>query len=147
MGKTDQGVVTLWMAKHYWQKHLKYIGYGGLGKQVRDILHVNDLVDLIDIQIHDIQKFQGKIYNAGGGLKNSASLLEMTELCEKITGNKITIDAELQNRPADLKAYITDNTKIKTEINWEPKISIENVFSDIYFWINKNESKLKTILN
>ena len=44
MGKTDQGVVTLWMAKHFWNQSLKYIGYGGLGKQVRDILHINDLI-------------------------------------------------------------------------------------------------------
>ena len=76
MGKTDQGVVTLWMAKHYWNQSLKYIGYGGTGKQVRDILHVDDLVELIDLQIHEIEKFSGKIYNVGGGLDNSASLLE-----------------------------------------------------------------------
>ena len=56
MGKTDQGVVTLWMAKHYWKQSLKYIGYGGLGKQVRDILHVDDLIKLIDLQIH--QKYR-----------------------------------------------------------------------------------------
>ena len=63
MGKTDQGVVTLWMAKHYWKQSLKYIGYGGTGKQVRDILHVDDLVDLVDLQIHEIEKFVGKIFN------------------------------------------------------------------------------------
>ena len=60
MGKTDQGVVTLWMAKHYWKQSLKYIGYGGKGKQVRDLLHVDDLVELIDFQIHNIEKFVGK---------------------------------------------------------------------------------------
>ena len=52
MGKTDQGVVTLWMAKHYWKQSLKYIGYEGKGKQVRDLLHIDDLVALIDYQIH-----------------------------------------------------------------------------------------------
>src|SRR5690606_17906715 len=87
MGKTDKGVVTLWMAKHFWNQSLKYIGYGGTGKQVRDILHVDDLVELIDLQIHEIEKFAGKIYNVGGGLAQSASLLEMTAICEKITGN------------------------------------------------------------
>jgi CDP-paratose 2-epimerase len=89
MGKTDQGVVTLWMAKHFWKQSLKYIGYGGIGKQVRDILHIDDLVALIDLQIHNIEKFENKVYNAGGGIRNSASLLEMTAICEKITGNKI----------------------------------------------------------
>jgi CDP-paratose 2-epimerase len=116
MGKTDQGVVTLWMAKHYWNQSLKYIGYGGEGKQVRDLLHVDDVVKLIDLQIHQIEKFEGKIYNVGGGIENSASLLEMTSICEKITGNKIKIGSEVETRTADLRIYITDNSLIEKEI-------------------------------
>ncbi len=146
MGKTDQGVVTLWMAKHYWNQSLKYIGYGGTGKQVRDILHVDDLVELIDLQIHQIEKFNGKIYNVGGGIENSASLLEMTAICEKITGNKITIGSETQTRPADLRMYITDNSIIEKEIGWKPKKSVETVFQDIYSWIKENEKQLELIL-
>ncbi len=146
MGKTDQGVAALWVAKHYWKQPLKYIGYGGLGKQVRDILHIDDLVELIDIQIHQIEKFNGKVFNAGGRIENSASLLEMTKLCEKITGNKINIQAENKNRPADLRIFITDNSKIEKEIGWKPKKSVENIFSDIYFWIKENEEQLKVIL-
>jgi CDP-paratose 2-epimerase len=146
MGKTDQGVVTLWMAKHYWNQSLKYIGYGGAGKQVRDILHVDDLVDLVDLQIHQIEKFDRKIYNVGGGLENSASLLEMTAICEKITGNKITIGSEIETRPADLRMYITDNAKIESEIGWKPKRSVETVFKDIYSWIKANETQLELIL-
>jgi CDP-paratose 2-epimerase len=146
MGKTDQGVVTLWMAKHFWNQSLKYIGYGGKGKQVRDILHVDDLVDLIDLQIHQIEKFEGKIYNVGGGLENSASLLEMTKICEKITGNKITIGSESETRAADLRIFITDNSKIESEIGWKPKRSVEKVFTDIYHWIKDNEEQLETIL-
>lgn len=146
MGKTDQGVVTLWMAKHYWNQSLKYIGYGGTGKQVRDILHVDDLVELIDLQIHEIEKFSGKIYNVGGGLENSASLLEMTAICEKITGNKIKIGSETQTRPADLKMFVTDNSLIEKEIGWKPKKSVEMVFQDIYLWIKENEKQLENIL-
>lgn len=147
MGKTDQGVVTLWMAKHFWKQKLKYIGYGGLGKQVRDILHINDLVNLIDLQIHQPEKFTNKVFNAGGGLKNSASLAEMTAICEKITGNRIEIESEMNNRPADLRCFITDNTRIESEIGWAPEHSIEDIFSDIFHWINENENKLKPILS
>lgn len=146
MGKTDQGVVVLWMAKHYWKQPLKYIGYGGLGKQVRDILHIDDLVRLIDRQIHETEKFHGKIYNAGGGLENSASLQEMTKICEELSGNKIEIASELQNRPADLRIYITDNSKITNETGWKPEKTIQTIFSDIYNWINQNENDLKAIL-
>ena len=146
MGKTDQGVVTLWMAKHYWNQSLKYIGYGGTGKQVRDILHVDDLVELIDLQIHEIEKFSGKIYNVGGGLKNSASLLEMTAICQKITGNKILIEGIAETRTADLRIFVTDNSKIENEIGWKPKKTVEQVFNDIFGWINNNEKQLETIL-
>ena len=146
MGKTDQGVVTHWMAKHFWKKSLKYIGYGGTGKQLRDILHVDDLVNLVDIQIHNIEKFEGKVYNAGGGLQNSASLIEMTKICENITGNKISIKPELQNRPADLKAFITNNNNIKKEIGWEPKKNVENTFADIFNWIKNNEIQLESVI-
>jgi CDP-paratose 2-epimerase len=146
MGKTDQGVVTLWMAKHYWKQSLKYIGYGGKGKQVRDILHVDDLVSLIDIQIHNIEKFTGKIYNVGGGLSNSASLQEMTAICQKITGNTIRIDEVVETRTADLRIYITDNSKIEQEIGWKPKKSVETIFQDIYNWIKENEDQLELIL-
>jgi len=146
MGKTDQGVVTLWMAKHYWNQSLKYIGYGGLGKQVRDLLHIDDLIHLIDLQIHDIKKFSGKVYNAGGGLKNSASLLEMSAICKKITGNAISFESEKENRPADLRMFVTDNSLIEQETNWSPKKDVETIFSDIFNWINQNEELLKPIL-
>ena len=146
MGKTDQGVVTLWMAKHYWNQSLKYIGYGGTGKQVRDLLHVDDVVSLIDLQIHQIEKFQGKIYNVGGGAENSASLFEMTSICEKITGNKIQIASEVETRTADLRIYITDNSLIEKEIGWKPTKSVEQIFTDIYHWIKENETQLESIL-
>lgn len=146
MGKTDQGVVTLWMAKHYWKQSLKYIGYGGKGKQVRDLLHVDDLVELIDYQIHNIEKFVGKVYNAGGGIENSASLKEMTAICERITGNTIQIDEVPETRTADLRIYVTDNSKIKNEIGWKPKKSVETIFKDIYLWIKENEKQLESIL-
>jgi len=146
MGKTDQGVVTLWMAKHYWKSPLKYIGYGGLGKQVRDVLHIKDVVRLIDTQIHDMDKFDGKVYNAGGGLENSASLQEMTAICESITGNRINIDSIQNTRPADLRIYVTDNTKIRRDIGWKPELTLENVFEDIYNWIKANENALSLIL-
>lgn len=146
MGKTDQGVVTLWLAKHYWKQSLKYIGYGGSGKQVRDILHVDDLVNLVDLQIHNIDKFTGRIFNAGGGLQNSASLQEMTKICQDITGNTIPIESEEENRPADLRIFITDNSAITEATGWKPEKSVSVVFEDIYRWIKQNEKQLEDIL-
>jgi len=147
MGKTDQGVVTLWMAKHFWKKELAYIGYGGLGKQVRDILHIADLVRLVDIQIHNIDKFNNTVFNAGGGLNSSASLLEMTQICQDITGNKIPIKSVTENRPADLRIYISDNTAIEAATGWKPEKTAKDIFSDIFHWLKDNEAALKPILS
>jgi CDP-paratose 2-epimerase len=146
MGKTDQGIATFWMAKHFWKQPLKYIGYGGTGKQVRDILHIDDLMDLIDFQIHNIDIFNGKIYNAGGGAQRSISLLEMTEICTQITGNTISISSEEQNRPGDVRIYVSDNTRIINETGWKPKRDIELIFTDIFNWIKQDDEKLKPIL-
>lgn len=147
MGKTDQGVVTLWMAKHYWKGALSYIGYGGLGKQVRDMLHIDDMVNLVDMQLHQIDKFNGKVYNAGGGLGSSASLQEMTKICEEITNNTIPIASVKENRPADLRIYVSDNTAITAATGWQPKKNVKDIFSDIHSWINKNETLLKPLLS
>ena len=146
MGKTDQGVVTLWVAKHYWKQKLSYIGYGGLGKQVRDILHIDDLFDLVDKQIHEMEKFNNTVFNAGGGVLGSVSLLEMTKLCQQITGNTINIDSEIVNRPADLRIYITDNSKLESHLLWKPKHNAESTLLEIFKWINGNEKLLKPLL-
>ncbi len=146
MGKIDQGVVVLWMAKHFWKQALSYIGYGGEGKQVRDMLHTDDLFRLIDWQINHLDEINGEIFNVGGGKDISLSLQEMTILCEKITGNKITIKNIPENRIADIRIYITDNAKVMEKTGWKPTILPEQIFNEIYTWIKENEHQLESIL-
>lgn len=147
MGKVDQGVFVLWVARHIFGGKLSYIGYGGEGKQVRDFIHIDDLFDILDIQLNNINKFNGGIYNIGGGIKNSVSLQELTKICEEITGNKIKINSIKETRPADLKLFITDSRKIMKLTSWKPKKNIKETIIDIADWINKNKSQLKSILS
>ncbi len=147
MGKIDQGVIVLWLAKHYWKNDLSYIGFGGEGKQVRDILHINDLFDLIILQIQDIDTFSGEIFNIGGSNEISVSLQELTTYCEKITGNKIQIRKVIENRSADIPIYITDNTKITSLSGWKPKIGTEEILGDVYKWLRENENSVKKLLS
>lgn len=147
MGKVDQGVFVLWVARHIFGGKLSYIGYGGQGKQVRDFIHINDFFDLLDIQISDIDKFNGGVFNIGGGLENSVSLKELTAICEKVTGNKITIESVAENRPVDLKLYITNCEKIKKMTGWNPKKNAEETIRDISNWIEENKDILEPILN
>ncbi|MEY3051614.1 MAG: hypothetical protein RLY31_1399 [Bacteroidota bacterium] len=135
------------MARHYWKRPLSYIGYGGTGKQVRDILHIEDLLRLVDRQIHEPDLFQGKVYNVGGGLAGSTSLQEMTTLCRQITGNEVPVRPELQGRPADLRIYLSDHAKITRETGWRPEKSTSDILTDIFHWIRANETTLKPILD
>ena len=79
MGKVDQGVVVLWLVRHFFGGNLSYIGFGGSGKQVRDLLHVADLADLVILQLQNIKQHRGQIYNVGGGRKEH-NLQELTKL-------------------------------------------------------------------
>jgi CDP-paratose 2-epimerase len=138
-GKLDQGVFSLWMINHYFKKPLSYIGYEGKGKQVRDLLHIDDLCRLIGMQVKSMAKGNGKVYNVGGGRGISLSLLEATAICEKITGNKIRITSKNHNRPFDVPVYITDNSKVKSDYGWKPTCSKEKILKDIYNWLKQVE--------
>lgn len=146
MGKVEQGVMALWVAKHHYNKSLSYIGYGGTGKQVRDFIHIKDLYRLISIQMKDMSKYNGKIYNVGGGVERSISLLELTKLCQKYTGNKIKIEKVDMNRDGDIPVFITDNSKVTKDTGWKPEISVEEMVADIAEWIDYNSEELKPIL-
>jgi CDP-paratose 2-epimerase len=146
MGKVDQGVIVLWMARHFWKKNLTYNGYGGQGKQVRDILHADDLFRLVDLQIHGMSKFNGGVFNVGGGNFSSVSLAELTTICQAITGNKIQIHPVAETRKADIRIYLTDNEKIHSLCGWKPEIAVERTMQDIFEWIRSNESLLSKIL-
>jgi CDP-paratose 2-epimerase len=147
MGKVDQGVFVLWLAAHYFEKSLSYIGYGGTGKQVRDLLHVDDLFSLIDYQLEHFSELDGDILNVGGGVENSLSLLETTKLCEAITGKSIVIKSEETARQGDIPIFITDSSKIISKTGWKPTINPETTLQDIYRWIVDHEVILKPILS
>jgi len=148
MGKVDQGFVSLWMAAHLLDnKQLSYNGFGGKGIQVRDVLHIKDLCSLIQLQINNIDVVNGKTYNIGGGINNSISLVELTNKCREITGNSINITTFPETKPFDIPWYITDNTLIKSDLGWEPLLSINTTLSDIKEWILETKESLKSIFD
>ena len=147
MGKVDQGVFVLWVAAHYFQKPLKYIGYGGSGKQVRDLLHIEDLLRLVDYQLKNFDLLDGDVLNVGGGKENSLSLLETTQLCQKIVGKSTSIEPVAEAREGDIPIFITDSTQIKQKTKWQPEINPEKTLQDIYDWIVENEKILQSVLS
>ena len=142
-GKQDQGFVSLWIWKHFIKGKLKYIGYGGKGIQIRDIIHIDDVCELIALQIKKINKINNILLNVGGGKKNSLSLSQLTKLCQKITSNKIKIYSQKLTSNYDIPYYITDNSKLKRIYKWEPKKNIIKIINDIYIWMKLNKNILR----
>jgi CDP-paratose 2-epimerase len=147
MGKVEQGVVALWVARHLWGDELNYIGFGGSGKQVRDILAVDDLFELLVRQMAALDSLNGQVFNIGGGSDVSVSLLELTELCYEVTGRRIPIGCVPETRPGDIPYYVTDNSKIQSYIDWRPIKCTKDIVSDIADWLLANESSVRPILS
>jgi CDP-paratose 2-epimerase len=143
MAKSDQGVIALWVAAHTYSRPLSYIGFGGTGKQVRDFLHIDDFCALVLDQIQHFDEYKNQRYNVGGGLENSLSLLEMTSLCRTITGCEIPLGNHPDNRPADVRIYITDHSRISAVRGWQPTRDAEHTIADIYQWLLAGGSALK----
>jgi CDP-paratose 2-epimerase len=146
MGKVDQGVFAFWVFHHHFGLPLSYIGYGGEGKQVRDLLHVDDLVELIDDQLGDPAGWAGFVGNVGGGRENSLSLLETTEICRELTGNEVPIDRVPETRQGDVPIFLADCARLFERTGWRPQRDPRRTLSDIHEWTTANESSLADVL-
>jgi len=135
MGKVDQGVFTYWMLAHHLGRPLRYIGYGGSGKQVRDLLHVDDLLELICRQLDDPQRWDGVTVNVGGGRECSLSLREATALCAQISGRTVAVEASDEVRPGDVPIYLSDCSRLFSLTDWRPTRGPREILADISAWI------------
>jgi CDP-paratose 2-epimerase len=146
MGKVDQGIVTLWVARHHYGRPLRYTGFSGLGKQVRDVLHIEDLFDLLLLQMEQQQRWDGRVYNVGGGNELSVSLRELTELCSAATGQRVPIEGMPETNSVDLRLFITDARKVQHDYGWRPQRSVPDTIRDILAWVREYEGDLRNIL-
>jgi CDP-paratose 2-epimerase len=114
----------------------------GDGKQVRDVLYITDLLRAYDLAFMNPEKARGKAYNIGGGATFSLSILELFEILEKLSQKKFKYSFGSW-RPGDQKVYISDITRIKKELDWQPKISPIEGVENLYNWISKNKALIK----
>jgi len=146
LGKVDQGVFTHWPLSFHLGRPLTYIGYGGSGKQVRDLLHVEDLVLLVDEQLCGPGVWAGATLNVGGGAACSLSLLETTALCRELSGRDVALGSEPQTRPGDVPVYLSDCSSLFARTDWRPRRGPREVLADIFDWIATNERLLRSTL-
>lgn len=147
MGKVDQGFVSLWAARHLWGTQLSYTGFGGKGLQVRDVLHIDDLCDLVDLQVDRLSEWSGAVLNVGGGADCSVSLRELTEKCEQRSGRRIQFAEVAETAPADIPYYVSDNNAVRALCGWSPQRSIDALLDDVFKWLRAGEEQLRPVLS
>jgi CDP-paratose 2-epimerase len=146
MGKVDQGFFVLWAARHLYGGALAYSGFGGLGHQVRDVLHVADLSELICRQIDALDRYSGRTFNVGGGTEVSVSLAELTALCAARTSYRLDLGSNPATRPVDIPYYVSDNTAVYKATGWTPTRSIEAILDEILEWLARYRTELEPVL-
>ena len=142
-GKQDQGFVSLWVWKHLNKLKLNYIGYGGYGHQLRDVLHIDDLCELINLQIKKFHSIYNKTFTVGGSHYSKVSLKELTNICKKLTGNEIKIGRVFKTSNYDIPYFVTDNYKVSKIYGWRVKKNIYDITNDIYNWFSSSKKTIK----
>jgi CDP-paratose 2-epimerase len=132
LGLEAQGWVAWFVIAALLEKPIKIYGDG---KQVRDLLYIDDLIDAIELAME--KKCFGEIFNIGGGKKHAASLLEVIDIIERKTGKKIGKSFH-DWRAGDQKVYYTDYSKAQRLLGWKPKTGIEEGIAKLIEWVKEN---------
>jgi CDP-paratose 2-epimerase len=133
-GVEDQGWVAWFTIASMFGKELTIYGNG---KQARDVLFIDDLIEAYDKAIKNISRTNGQIYNIGGGPKNILSLLELIKLLEEFFGRKIKY--KFSNwRPGDQPVFIADISKAKKEFGWGPRTRAKEGVFKLAKWVKEN---------
>ncbi len=140
-GIEDQGWVAWFTIATMMDKKLTIYGDG---KQVRDVLFIEDLVDAYESAIKNIDKVKGQAFNIGGGPKNTMSLLELIAFLEQFFGKKIPL-VYSEWRPGDQPVFICNIDKAKEMLGWEPKISPQEGVKLLYEWVKDHKKLFKDI--
>ncbi|HJU11736.1 MAG TPA: GDP-mannose 4,6-dehydratase [Candidatus Binataceae bacterium] len=109
----------------------------GDGRQVRDLLHVDDLIDAFEAAARNISAVAGSIYNIGGGTENALSLLEVMDFIEQTFGARVSYRFAAP-RPGDQLVYISDVRRATSQLGWRPRIGWRKGLRDLHSWIATN---------
>ena len=142
-GVEDQGWVAWFTIANILNKPITIFGDG---KQVRDVLWIDDLLEAYDTSLKKIKTARGKCYNIGGGKENKMSLHQLIKLLEDISGKKMDI-SYAEWRPGDQKLCFMDVGLAKRDLSWEPRTNIRNGIERLYSEIEKNKKEVQEIFN
>lgn len=142
-GMEDQGWIAWFIIASLLGRPLTLYGNG---KQVRDVLFVEDLVGCYDAAFRNIADTQGEIFNIGGGPANTLSLLSLLDILQELLGRKLTV-GQGDWRPGDQKVYISDIRRAKEIFGWEPEITPFQGIKKLWEWATVNQDLLAKALD
>jgi len=122
----------------------KPISIYGDGKQVRDVLYIDDLLDAYDAAIANIETAKGHVYNVGGGAASTVSLLELIELLEKHLDKKVRYSFS-DWRPGDQRIFVCDTAKARHALNWRPAVTVEDGVARLSLWAQQNRETIRRL--
>jgi len=129
-GTPDQGIFSYWIHAHLRRRPLRYIGFDGSGKQVRDALHPSDLATLIDAQLRCGRRGGSRIYTAGGGARNACSLAALTAWCDARFGSHAPA-CDPRPRQYDVPWLILDSGEAARDFGWSLQTPLEKLLDQI----------------
>jgi CDP-paratose 2-epimerase len=129
-GTAEQGVFSYWIHAYAQKRPLKYIGFDGSGRQVRDALHPDDLAELVSLQFKHSAESELRIFNVGGGAVNAISLAQLTDWCAKRFGKHL-IESDPTARAFDVPWLVMDNAQTGGEFDWGPKRDLPSILDEI----------------
>jgi CDP-paratose 2-epimerase len=141
-GRADQGIYSFWIHSWLREKPLKYIGFEGKGRQVRDCLHPRDLVPLLRKQFEASGADRTRTLNIAGGAASSLSLAQLSAWCTERFGPR-SIASDPAPRPFDLPWVVLDATLAGERWDWRPHTSILSVLEEIAVHAEKNPGWLE----
>jgi CDP-paratose 2-epimerase len=129
-GRADQGIFAYWVNSWLRQRSLRYIGFGGLGYQVRDCLHPADLVPLIDKQMKSADRGMPRVLNVSGGVRSARSLAQLSAWCRHEIGEH-PVEPVRESRRFDVPWMVLDASLAQRTWQWSPRQTTENILEGI----------------
>ena len=143
-GTADQGIFSYWIHAYAGQRPLKYIGFDGRGRQVRDAFHPDDLAALVHQQLTHSGTTTRRVFNVGGGPENALSLANLSAWCADRFGPH-TVTADLTPRPFDIPWFITDYSYATEQLGWRPARSLASILDEIAEHARQNRGWLDMV--
>ena len=142
MGTAEQGIFSYWVHSHARKRPLRYIGFDGLGHQLRDAFHPADLTELLHRQMNEPGKPGTRLFNLGGGADNSMSLAELTDWCTRRFGPH-AVESDLRPRPFDIPWLVMDSTRAAAHFDWRPRRLLPQILDEIAVHAEQNPDWLR----